>query len=93
MTLWYQRAPGALHRTVGPEAILASVDHDRFDLLSETAQELWRRLEEPQPDDELVEGLAKDYGEPVERIAPQVQALLEELTSRGWVEVIGDGDD
>lgn len=93
MTVWYQRAEGALHRRVGGEGVLAAADHDRFEVLSETAEQVWRRLEDPRTGAELVDELAADYGEPPEQIASQVETLLGELARLGWVEVVGDGDD
>jgi hypothetical protein len=86
----YRRSPAALHRTVGHEVLLAEADRDGFDVLPGTAASVWTLLEEPATLPELSHELARTYGTPVERIATDVEPLLDELVRRGWLERIDD---
>jgi hypothetical protein len=86
----YRRSSAALHRTVGHEVLLAGADREGFDALPGTAASVWTLLEEPATLPELSDELARTYGRPVERIAADVEPLLDELVRRGWLERIDE---
>jgi hypothetical protein len=87
----YRRSPTALSREVDGEILLARPDRNDFDVLPDTAAGVWNLLVRPQTALGLAAELADHYEEPIDRIATDVSALLEELVRRGWVERAGDG--
>lgn len=88
-TVLIRRSDRVLSRNVGGEVFLAAPERDGFDRLSETAGVVWRLLDVPRSEAELVGMLAGDYGVPLEAIAADVEALLDDLRRRGWIEEVG----
>lgn len=55
--------------------------------LEGTALAVWAGLSTaPRPEEDIVRGLAEQFGEPESRIAPQISAFLRQLESLGLVE-------
>jgi hypothetical protein len=81
-----------LFRRIGPEVVLARVDGEDLESLSETAGAVWGLLDEPRSVDELATALRASYGSDPARIASDVEALLDELVGRGVVERVRDLD-
>jgi hypothetical protein len=83
----YMRSPVAIYRTVGPDVVLARADVPDVDLLEGTAGLAWQLLDAPSTSLDLASALADLYEISVEAIHGAVQALLDDLRDRGWVEV------
>jgi Coenzyme PQQ synthesis protein D (PqqD) len=90
--LLYQ-SPTALSRMFADEVLLAGSDRGEIDHLSGSARKAWDLLATPQTLDGLVNNLAEVYGTEASTIAADVEALVNDLLSRGWVEAVSDGDD
>lgn len=88
----FRRVPDVLFRRIGSEVVLARVDGEDLESLSETAGAVWSLLDEPRSVDELATALRASYGSDRARIARDVEALLDELVGRGVVERVRDLD-
>lgn len=84
----YVRSRAALSRRVGGEVLLASPGRPDVDRLSDSAGAVWSLLEEPTPASTVVAALSDAYGIPLEQIRADVEALLADLVTRGWVEEV-----
>jgi len=88
----FVRSPGALSRRVGGEVLLAAPGRGDIDRLSDSAGAVWSLLDEPRTMPGVVGSLSEAYGIAPERIAADVEALVDDLVRRGWVEEIAAGD-
>lgn len=79
------RSPRALWRSVGPEVLVTCSDADGFEVLSETAGDVWLLLEAPLTIGEIAMQLSMRFGEPVDHIAADVERLIGDLRARGYV--------
>jgi hypothetical protein len=89
----YRHAEGVLSRSFADEVLLAAPRRDEVDQLSGPAADVWVILDQPLRVDDIVERLRKLYGAPVERVRDDVQALLNDLVERGWLEVVEEHED
>jgi hypothetical protein len=88
----FVRSDAALSRTVGSEVLLTAADREDVDRLSPTAGAVWGLLDRPRTVSSLVDELSRSFDSPRDRLAADVEALLTDLTARGWVrEVIPRG--
>jgi hypothetical protein len=88
----FARSPVALSRTVGGEILLAAPNRESVDRLSPTAGAVWSLLERPRTMSSLVEELVRTFDAPRARIEADLDILMSDLTSRGWItEVRSDG--
>jgi len=78
----YQRSANVLWRNVGPEVLLTRPKTETTEVLSETAAEVWRLLEDPGTALEIADRLDGFAGR-AEEIAGGVKALLLDLVWRG----------
>jgi hypothetical protein len=79
------RSQEVLWRTVGPEVLLTSLESDGFEVLSETAADVWRLLESPRTTAEIAARLSVRFGEPVELVTTGVERLVRDLRAHGYV--------
>ena len=91
--MWLYQSPATLSRRFSDEVLLASSAREEIDHLSGSARAAWDLLETPQSLDSLVTNLAEVYRTEPGTIAADVEALVNDLVSRGWVEAVADGDD
>jgi Coenzyme PQQ synthesis protein D (PqqD) len=70
---------------MGDGIVLADVDREDFELLSETAAAAWRSLARPLTLTELIRSLAMRYGTAPEAIHSDVASLVQDLIERGAV--------
>jgi len=91
--LVYKHAEGVLSRSYADEVLLAAPRRNEVDQLSGPAADVWVVLDRPLRIDDIVERLTKLYGAPVERVRDDVQALLDDLVERGWLQVVEDVED
>ena len=89
----YKHAEGVLSRSYADEVLLAAPRRNEVDQLSGPAADVWVVLDRPLRIDDIVERLTKLYGAPVERVKDDVQALLDDLVERGWLQVVEDVED
>ena len=87
----FVRSPNALSRSVDGEILLAAVDREHVDRLSPSAGAVWALLDKPRTVSALVDDLSAVFDVTQGRIAQDVETLLSDLVSRGWVEVVAGG--
>ncbi len=85
-------APDVLCRSVGPDVVLAPPGREDFELLSGPAGTIWRFLEEPMTQADLVDSLSELYGATRDMIASDVRPLLEDLLERGLIREVVEAD-
>jgi Coenzyme PQQ synthesis protein D (PqqD) len=90
---WLIQSPNALSRTVGSETFVTAPGTNDVVRLAGTAGAVWSLLDTPQTVTSLVEALGRVYREAPEAITADVERLVSELRSQGWVEAVADGDD
>jgi hypothetical protein len=78
----YRRSPDVLWRNVGPEVLLTRPRIETTEVLSETAAQVWRLLEDPGTALEVADRLDGFAGQ-ADEIAGGVNALLLDLVWRG----------
>lgn len=88
----FVRSSNVLSRRVGGEVLLAAPSRTEIDRLSDSAGAVWTLLEEPLTMPAVVATLSEAYGVPGGRIASDVEALLDDLVRRGWVEEVATDD-
>lgn len=88
----FVRSRVALSRRVGGEVLLAATDRPDIDRLSDSAGAVWTLLGEPLTKSVVVANLSEAYGVPGGQIAADVEALLDDLVRRGWVEEVATDD-
>lgn len=81
----FVRSTSALSRTVGGEVLLAAPGRDDVDRLSPTAGAVWSLLEVPRTASSLVDELCDAFDAPRQRIEADLDALLTDLATRGWI--------
>jgi hypothetical protein len=92
--LLYMRAADVLSRSFADEVLLAAPRRNEVDQLKGPAADVWDLLDRPRTLADVVEQLKKRYGgAPVERVQDDVQALLDDLVERGWVQAVALADD
>lgn len=79
----YRRSPDVLWRNVGPEVLLTRPRIETTEVLSETAAEVWRLLEDRATALEVADRLDGFAGR-ADEIAGGVNALLLDLAWRGY---------
>jgi hypothetical protein len=90
----YVRAPDILSRSFADEVLLAAPRRNEVDQLKGPAADVWDLLDGPRTLDQVVTELKRRYGgAPVEKVRDEVQALLDDLVARGWVQVVAEDDD
>ena len=82
----YRRSPETLVRNVGREVLLTAAGHADVDRLSGTAAAVWRVLEIPRPPAEVARVVADAFGQRPQDVLGDVEAFLDDLLRRGWVE-------
>jgi hypothetical protein len=87
----FVRSPNALSRSVDRETLLAAVDREDVDRLSPSAGAVWSLLDRPRTVSALVDDLSAVFDVTQGRIAKDVETLLSDLVSRGWVEEVSGG--
>lgn len=70
--------------------ILAALDSEGFEGLSETAAEVWRLLDVPRSAPQVAEILGRSYEAPPDTIGEDVERLLGDLVRRGFVVSVGE---
>ena len=91
--MWFYQSPTTLSRSFADEVLLAAADREEIDRLSGSARTAWDLLRKPQTLDSLVMNLAEVYDTETATIDADVEALVNDLVSRGWVEAVSNGDD
>jgi hypothetical protein len=86
----FRQSSAVLSRRVGPEVLLAPLEGEDFERLSETAASVWELLESPRTLSELIASLAPLYGVSAADISSDVERLVDELLRRGVIEMIGE---
>lgn len=84
-----RQSSAILTRRVGPEILIAPLDTEGCERLSETAASVWDLLESPRTFSELIATLAHLYSVTPAAIAADVENLIDELLRRGVIERIG----
>jgi hypothetical protein len=84
----FRRSPETLVRNVGSEVLLTAAGHADVDRLSGTAAAVWHVLEVSRPPAEVARLVAEAFGQREQDVLGDVQAFLDELLRRGWVERI-----
>jgi hypothetical protein len=87
----FMRSANVLSRSVDGEILLAAVDREDVDRLSPSAGAVWALLDKPRTVSALVDDLSAVFDVTQGRIARDVETLLSDLVSRGWVEVVAGG--
>jgi Coenzyme PQQ synthesis protein D (PqqD) len=82
----FQHASSVLWRAFDQEVLVASPMRDDPDRLAGPAATVWRLLERPRTLPELLEALGRAYQIPAGTIMQDVEDVLDELDSRGWIE-------
>ena len=82
----FRRSPGTIVRTVRDEVLLTAAGHEDVDRLSGTAAAVWNVLEVPRAPAEVAGLVAGAFGQPEQAVLTDVEAFLDELSRRGWVE-------
>ena len=82
------RSPTALWRRVGADVLFTRRGMDGFDEVNESAGEIWRLLGTPMSEDEIVTHLSRRFSEPVGRLADDVERLIGDLRTRGYVRFV-----
>ncbi len=75
-----------LVRNVGGEVLLTAAGHADIDRLSGTAAAVWHVLEVPRAPEEVTRLVAEAFGQQEQAVLADVEAFLDELLRRGWVE-------
>ena len=75
-----------LVRNVGGEVLLTAAGHADIDQLSGTAAAVWHVLEVPRAPEEVTRLVAEAFGQQEQAVLADVEAFLDELLRRGWVE-------
>jgi hypothetical protein len=83
-----RRSETTIFRAVGRETLLAAPDREDVDRLSESAAAVWRVLDAPRSRAEVAAMVAGLYGDQGPALRSDVDALLDTLIDRGWVEVV-----
>ena len=81
-----RRSPDILVRNVGSEVLLTAAGHADVDRLSGTAAAVWDVLEVPRAPEEVTRLVAEAFGQQEQAVMADVEAFLNELLRRGWVE-------
>jgi len=81
----WRRSPDAVWRAVPGYLAVATVD-GRVIEVGGPGADIWRRLAAWTDEGDLVAALAREYGAPIETVAADVERLLGELRSGGYVE-------
>jgi hypothetical protein len=81
----YKQAPDALFRAFGDEVLLARPEREELDRLSGAASAIWRLLDRPREEEEILTILAERYGTTPAAIASDVRRVLTELSARAWL--------
>ena len=82
----YERNRQTLWRRVGNEILLAPAEGNDFNLLSDTASQVWLLLDVPSTAGSMAKRLGEKYGMAPERIEGQIVNLLDELANMRVVE-------
>jgi hypothetical protein len=86
------RSPLALTRQVEGEVLLARIGRQDVDRLTGAAVSVWRFLETPMELPDLLARLEGVYGVEPQEIASDIQTLVGDLLSRGWLEAVAEND-
>jgi hypothetical protein len=82
----YKRAIALMEAQVGDELVAMDVNIGSCFGFNSVAKDVWQRLGSPKTSAELRDELLADYDVDAERCAGELQALLDELVAKGWVE-------
>lgn len=74
---------------IDDETIVVNLANGDFFSLKGTGLAIWRALDDAPDRAALVDGLAAAFDAPRERIASDVDAFLQEVRSKGFVELTG----
>ncbi len=75
-----------LVRNVGGDVLLTAAGHADIDRLSGTAAAVWHVLDVPRAPGEVTRLVAEAFGQQERAVLADVEAFLDELQRRGWVE-------
>jgi hypothetical protein len=92
MTMIYRRADNIISRCMAGETLLipvtqVGVDLQKVYLLNETADAIWKLLEEPRDVPSMVASLLDEYEAPPAVVERGVTAVVQELLQRSMVTV------
>jgi hypothetical protein len=85
----FARSNRALDRRVGVDVLVTTPDDERVHHLSGGAAAVWAHLSAPRSLTELVDGLARTYRVPPERIHREIASCVDDLVGIGVIEVVG----
>lgn len=88
----FRRSPSVITRGVGDEVLAAVPARDDFHCLAGTALAVWDLLEVPRTLPELVRIAAAAYSTESERIASDIDRLVDDLIAEGLVEEVEETD-
>jgi hypothetical protein len=81
----YRRAINLMEADLGEELVALDPDAGNCFGFNEVATWVWRRLAEPATFDQLREGLLAEYDVGGDQCATELQALLDDLITRGLI--------
>ncbi|MEI6503380.1 MAG: PqqD family protein [Armatimonadota bacterium] len=89
----YTQSDSVITRKIAGDTLLipvtqVGVDLQKVYLLNETAAAIWDLLQTPHSADSLITALQETYEAPEETIRRGVEAVLEDLTGRGFVTLV-----
>ncbi|MEI6500601.1 MAG: PqqD family protein [Armatimonadota bacterium] len=89
----YKQSNSVITRQIAGDTLLipitqVGVDLQKVYLLNETAAAIWELLQTPRSADDLVTSLQETYEAPEETIRRGVEAVLEDLTGRGFITLV-----
>lgn len=82
MTQW-RREPATLWRRSGQAVVLLPPGADEALVVQGVGALVWLLLEEPMPEEELVNGLAEDFATDPEQVRHELRSFGEDLAARG----------
>ena len=83
MTAIIKLADRFTETTVDDEVVVMHLASGDFFSLTDTARAIWERIDGAHTREAIIAALAEEYGEPVDRIAPEIDEFLARLRHAG----------
>jgi len=79
-------SPDVVSEVIEGQAVLLNLRSGKYFRLNRTGTVVWQELERGQSPEAASASLAREFGEPEDRVRQDVDAILTELVAKGLVE-------
>jgi hypothetical protein len=86
----YQASSVHLYSEIGSEAVILDLESGTYYGLNETGNQIWQWLQKPKTFSELSKLILDEYDVPIEEALGDLQSLLQEMVSKGLIEIVNE---